>query len=42
MFARPPATADALNRALDAITDKFGARAVTTADVADAAADDER
>ena len=35
LFARPPTTADALNRALDAITDRFGARAITTADVAD-------
>jgi DNA polymerase-4 len=35
LFARAPTTADALNRALDAIADKFGARAITTADVAD-------
>jgi DNA polymerase-4 len=35
LFARAPSTADALNRALDAIADKFGARAITTADVAD-------
>ena len=42
MFARPPAAADALNRALDAIAEKFGTRAVTTADVARAeAADDD-
>ena len=32
---RPPAAAQALNRALDAIADRFGAGAVTTADVAD-------
>jgi DNA polymerase-4 len=41
MFARPPAVADALNRALDAIADKFGTRAVTTADVAGSDADDD-
>ena len=33
MFARAPAATDALNRALDAIADKFGAGSVTTADV---------
>jgi len=35
MFAPPPTAAQALNRALDAISDKFGAGTVTTADVAD-------
>jgi len=35
LFAPPPTTAQALNRALDAITDRFGAGTVTTADVAD-------
>jgi DNA polymerase-4 len=41
MFARAPAAADALNRALDAIADKFGTRAVTTADVASSEAEDD-
>ena len=35
MFAPPPTAAQALNRALDAIADRFGAGTVTTADVAD-------
>jgi DNA polymerase-4 len=35
LFAPPPTAAQALNRALDAIADRFGAGAVTTADVAD-------
>jgi DNA polymerase-4 len=35
LFAPPPTAAQALNRALDAITDRFGAGSVTTADVAD-------
>jgi DNA polymerase-4 len=35
LFAPPPTAAQALNRALDAITDRFGAGTVTTADVAD-------
>ena len=35
LFAPPPTTAQALNRALDAIADRFGASSVTTADVAD-------
>jgi DNA polymerase-4 len=35
MFAPAPTTAQALNRALDAIADRFGASTVTTADVAD-------
>jgi DNA polymerase IV len=35
LFAPPPAASQALNRALDAIADRFGAGAVTTADVAD-------
>jgi DNA polymerase-4 len=33
LFAPPPKPADALNRTLDAITARFGARAITTADV---------
>ena len=35
LFAPPPTPAQALNRALDAITNRFGAGSVTTADVAD-------
>jgi len=35
MFAAPPTAAQALNRALDAIADRFGAGTITTADVAD-------
>jgi DNA polymerase-4 len=35
LFAPPPTAAQALNRALDAIADRFGAGSVTTADVAD-------
>jgi DNA polymerase-4 len=35
LLAPAPSPRDALNRALDAITTRFGARAVTTADVAD-------
>jgi DNA polymerase IV len=35
LFAPPPTTAQALNRALDAIADRFGDSSVTTADVAD-------
>jgi DNA polymerase-4 len=35
LFAPPPSAAQALNRALDAIADRFGAGSVTTADVAD-------
>jgi DNA polymerase-4 len=35
LFAPPTTAAQALNRALDAITDRFGAGSVTTADVAD-------
>ena len=35
MFAPPPTAAQALNRALDAIADRFGAGTITTADVAD-------
>jgi DNA polymerase IV len=35
LFAPPPTAAQALNRALDAITHRFGAGSVTTADVAD-------
>ena len=35
LFAPPPTAAQALNRALDAIADRFGAGTVTTADVAD-------
>jgi len=34
LFTPPPTTAQALNRALDAIADRFGAASVTTADVA--------
>jgi len=34
LFAPPPTAAQALNRALDAIADRFGAGTVTTADVA--------
>jgi DNA polymerase IV len=34
LFAPPPRPADALNRALDAITFRFGAAAITTGDVA--------
>jgi DNA polymerase IV len=39
LFAPPPTAAQALNRALDAIANRFGAGSVTTADVAD---DDDR
>jgi len=35
LFAPPPTAAQALNRALDAIADRFGDGSVTTADVAD-------
>jgi DNA polymerase-4 len=35
LFAPPPTAAQALNRALDAIAERFGAGTVTTADVAD-------
>jgi len=35
LFAPPPTATQALNRALDAIADRFGAGTVTTADVAD-------
>jgi DNA polymerase-4 len=35
LFAPPPTAAQALNRALDAIADRFGTGTVTTADVAD-------
>jgi DNA polymerase-4 len=35
LFAPPPTTAQALNRALDAIANRFGDDTVTTADVAD-------
>ena len=35
LFAPPPTAAQALNRALDAIADRFGPGTVTTADVAD-------
>ena len=35
LFAPAPTTSQALNRALDAITNRFGAGSVTTADVAD-------
>ena len=42
LFAPPPTTAQALNRALDAIADRFGAGSVTTADVADDDSDLER
>jgi DNA polymerase-4 len=35
LFAPPPTAAQALNRALDAITERFGPGTVTTADVAD-------
>ena len=35
LFAPPPTAAQALNRALDAIANRFGAGSVTTADVAD-------
>ena len=37
---RRPARADALNRALDAITSRFGASAITTGDVAATGHDD--
>ncbi len=36
LFAPPPSRSEELNTALDRITDKFGSRAVTTADVAGA------
>ena len=44
LLAPAPTPRDALNRALDAITSRFGTRAVTTADVADTgdARDDDR
>jgi DNA polymerase IV len=34
LFAPPPSPADALNRTLDKIADKFGAKAITTGDIA--------
>jgi DNA polymerase-4 len=40
LLATPPSPRDALNRAMDAITTRYGTRAVTTADLADA--DEER
>jgi DNA polymerase-4 len=36
LFAPPPRPTTALNRALDAITDRFGARAITTGDIHEA------
>jgi DNA polymerase-4 len=41
LFAAPPRPADALNRALDAITSRFGAAAITTGDVAATGHDDD-
>src|SRR5579863_10583648 len=40
LFASPPRATDALNRALDAITSRFGAAAITTGDVAATGHDD--
>jgi DNA polymerase-4 len=40
LFAPPPTPADKLNRALDAITSRFGSAAITTGDVAGEAEDD--
>ncbi len=40
LLARAPSPRDALNRAMDAINSRFGGRAVTTADLAGAGADD--
>jgi hypothetical protein len=34
LFAAPPAAPDALNRAIDAITARFGKGAITTGDLA--------
>jgi DNA polymerase IV len=40
LFAPPPTAADKLNRALDAITSRFGSAAITTGDIAAGPADD--
>jgi hypothetical protein len=40
LFTPPPRPTDALNRALDAITSRFGAAAITTGDVAATGHDD--
>jgi DNA polymerase IV len=40
LFAPPPTHADTLNRALDAIADRFGPGAITTADIRDEAAEE--
>jgi len=40
LFAPPPRATDTLNRALDAITKRFGAAAITTGDVAATTRDD--
>jgi DNA polymerase-4 len=41
LFAPPPSPAEKLNRALDAITSRFGSAAITTGDIAAGPADDE-
>jgi DNA polymerase-4 len=41
LFAPPPTHADAVNRTIDAITARFGRRAITTGDLAAAGADDD-
>ena len=40
LFVPPPRPADTLNRALDAITSRFGTAAITTGDIADGNRDD--